>query len=194
VDLPGIHDLGASSEDEAIVRRFLEQTPPDLALVVINASQITTQLALALQVQALGIPMLLALNMSDEARRFGIRIDARELGRRLGMPVVAINARASEGLDTLLEAIHRPVAPATGSQARGPRGRRNSDPSIDAWPRCWMAAWNCRSDSAPAPAAASTGCCSIPWWAPAVPGDRAGDVPGHLCGGGQPAGDARRGV
>ena len=134
VDLPGIHDLGASSEDEAIVRRFLERTPPDLALVVINASQITTQLSLALQVQALGIPMLLALNMSDEALRFGIRIDARELGRRLGIPVVAINARASEGLGALLEAIHRPVAPegqprqvAKGEEDFGSLDRRLAD-------------------------------------------------------------------
>ncbi len=45
VDLPGIHDLSGSSEDEAIAQRFLLRSPPDLAIVVLNASQIGAQLA-----------------------------------------------------------------------------------------------------------------------------------------------------
>ena len=67
VDLPGIHDLSGSSEDEAVAQRFLRFTPPDLLLVVINASQISTQLRLLLQLQQLGLPLMAALNMSDEA-------------------------------------------------------------------------------------------------------------------------------
>ena len=57
VDLPGIHDLSGSSEDEAVAQRFLRFTPPDLLLVVINASQIGTQLRLLLQLQQLGLPL-----------------------------------------------------------------------------------------------------------------------------------------
>ena len=57
VDLPGIHDLSGSSEDEAVAQRFLHLTPPDLLLVVINASQISTQLRLLLQLQQLGLPL-----------------------------------------------------------------------------------------------------------------------------------------
>jgi ferrous iron transport protein B len=71
VDLPGIHDLSGSSEDEAVVQRFLRQTPPDLLLVVLNATQIASQLRFLLQLQALGLPMVAALNMSDESRRWG---------------------------------------------------------------------------------------------------------------------------
>ena len=71
VDLPGIHDLSGSSEDEAQVQRFLRQRPPDVVLVVLNASQ----LRLLPRIQALGLPVVVALNMSDEARRFGIQID-----------------------------------------------------------------------------------------------------------------------
>jgi len=75
VDLPGIHDLSGSSEDEALVQRFLRQRPPDVVLVVLNASQIASQLRLLPRIQALGLPVVVALNMSDEARRFGIQID-----------------------------------------------------------------------------------------------------------------------
>lgn len=106
VDLPGIHDLSGSSEDEAIVQSYLQTTPPDLALVVINASQISTQIALALQVRSLGVATVLALNMSDEARRYGIRIDHAALSRRLEMPVLAINAKSREGLEALLHTLH----------------------------------------------------------------------------------------
>ena len=73
IDLPGIHDLRGSSEDEAIVRRFLSATRPDLAVVVLNASHADTQLRLALELQATGLPLILALNMGDEARRFGVQ-------------------------------------------------------------------------------------------------------------------------
>ena len=107
VDLPGIHDLSGSSEDEAVVQRFLRNTPPDLLLLVINASQITSQLRLALQVQELGIPMVLALNMSDEARRLGIQIDQARLSEALRVPVHAISAKRKQGIHELIDALHQ---------------------------------------------------------------------------------------
>jgi ferrous iron transport protein B len=107
VDLPGIHDLSGSSEDEAVVQRFLRHTPPDLLLVVVNASQIASQLRLLLQLRALAIPTLVALNMSDEARRFGIAIDAQGLGEALGVPVLAVSARRNQGIDELIHRVHQ---------------------------------------------------------------------------------------
>jgi ferrous iron transport protein B len=107
VDLPGIHDLSGSSEDEAVVQRFLRHTPPDLLLVVLNASQIASQLRLLLQLQALALPTVVALNMSDEARRFGIAIDATGLGEALGMPVLAVSARRNQGIHELIERVHQ---------------------------------------------------------------------------------------
>jgi len=106
VDLPGIHDLSGSSEDEAVVQRFLRHTPPDLLLLVLNASQITSQLRLLLQLKALALPMLVALNMSDEARRFGIEIDAAGLGEALGIPVLAVSARRGQGIRELVQQVH----------------------------------------------------------------------------------------
>jgi ferrous iron transport protein B len=107
VDLPGIHDLSGTSEDEAVVQRFLRHTPPDLLLVVLNASQIASQLRFLLQLRALAIPTAVALNMSDEARRFGIAIDAHGLGEALGLPVLAVSARRNQGIRELIERVHQ---------------------------------------------------------------------------------------
>lgn len=105
IDLPGIYDLRGLSDDEAVVRRFLEHTPVDLVLVVLNASQLDRQLRLALQVQQLGLPAVLALNMADEAARFGVRINAPALSEALGQPVVPLSAKYRQGLDTLQHAL-----------------------------------------------------------------------------------------
>ena len=101
VDLPGIYDLRGHSDDEAVVRRFLEQTPVDLVLVVLNASQLDRQLRLALQVQQLGLPAVVALNMADEAARFGVSINAETLSAALGQPVLPLSAKYRQGLETL---------------------------------------------------------------------------------------------
>ena len=114
VDLPGIYDLRGHSEDEAVVRRFLETTPVDLVLVILNASQLDRQLRLALQVRQLGLPALLLLNMADEARRFGVRIDAQALQRQLAMPVQLISAKHRQGLLEARSALEQRLA-ATGS-------------------------------------------------------------------------------
>jgi ferrous iron transport protein B len=118
VDLPGIYDLRGHSEDEAVVRRFLESTPVDLVVIILNASQIDRQLRLALQVRQLGLPALLLLNMADEARRFGVAIDLAELERRLALPVLLISAKYRQGLAQARQAINRELAasePGVGS-------------------------------------------------------------------------------
>jgi len=107
VDLPGIHDLSGSSEDQAVVQRFLRHTPPDLVLVVLNSTQITSQLRFLFQVQALGLPMVVALNMSDESERFGIKIDAGGLAKELGVPVVSICARYNLRIQELIDRLHQ---------------------------------------------------------------------------------------
>jgi len=107
VDLPGIHDLSGSSEDEAVVQRFIRNTPPDLVLVVLNASQITSQLRLLMQIQALGLPVVAALNMSDEAQRFGIEINHEGLSHALGMPLVPVSAKRNQGIHALIDRVHQ---------------------------------------------------------------------------------------
>ncbi len=104
VDLPGIYDLHGFSEDEQVVRHFLANNPLDLAIVLLNSSQIDRQLSLLLQIKKLNIPMVLALNMSDEAKKAGISIDTEQLAKSLNMPVLQISAKYGEGLPKALQA------------------------------------------------------------------------------------------
>ncbi len=110
VDLPGIYNLHGFSEDEKVARRFLEQTPLHLLAVIVNATQLDRQLGLALQAKELGIPMVLLVNMQDEARRLGIEIDRERLEAELDTPVVMMSAKHGLALDearrVLMERLH----------------------------------------------------------------------------------------
>lgn len=105
VDLPGIYDLRGFSEDESVVRRFLESTPLHLVLMILNATQIDRQISLALQLKHLHLPAVLLLNMADEAPEFGVVIEASKVAQHLGMPVVPISAKYGDGYDTAYETI-----------------------------------------------------------------------------------------
>jgi len=118
VDLPGIYDLRGHSEDEAVVRRFLEATPVNLVLVVLNASQLDRQLRLALQVQQLQLPAVVVLNMADEARRFGVSIDSEALSRQLGLPVVLMSAKYGRGLAAVQQAVRQRLQTSSSNDPR----------------------------------------------------------------------------
>ena len=93
IDLPGIYDLHGFSDDEQVVRHFVTNNAVDMVMIVANSAQIDRQLSLALQIRALGLPSILLLNMSDEAKRAGIRIDTQAMSAKLSMPVVQISAK-----------------------------------------------------------------------------------------------------
>ncbi|MCB1734371.1 MAG: ferrous iron transport protein B [Gammaproteobacteria bacterium] len=97
VDLPGIYNLHGFAEDERVARRFLEENAVDLLLVIVNATQLDRQLALVLQLQSLGLPILVLLNMGDEATRLGIQIDESHLSADLQIPVLTISAKHGHG-------------------------------------------------------------------------------------------------
>ena len=107
IDLPGIYDLQGFSEDEEVVRRFLSLNPVDLALVIINTAQIERQLSLVLQLKHLGIPMVVLLNMSDEAKKLGITIDAPQLSSLLDCPVALISAKYGNGYQSAYQLIQK---------------------------------------------------------------------------------------
>ena len=87
VDLPGIYDLHGFSDDEQVVRHFLENNAVDQVLIILNTSQIERQLSLVLQIKQLNLPAVLLLNMSDEAGKFGITVNTQKLSEMLGLPV-----------------------------------------------------------------------------------------------------------
>lgn len=105
VDLPGLHNLHGFSEDERVARHFVETQALNGILVVLNTTQLERQLALVLQLKALGLPMLLALNMADEARTRGIKVRTEQLEARLGMPVRLISAKHGQGVPELRQAM-----------------------------------------------------------------------------------------
>ncbi|HEX7270676.1 MAG TPA: ferrous iron transport protein B [Casimicrobiaceae bacterium] len=116
-DLPGIYSLDGHSDDEALVQRFLATAPLRAIVVVVNATRVELQLPLVLALKATGVPLLVALNMADEAAHLGVAIDAHRLGRELEVPVVAVSAKYGRGMDhakreltTLLDIHRTPVA------------------------------------------------------------------------------------
>ncbi|PZP61885.1 MAG: ferrous iron transport protein B [Pseudoxanthomonas spadix] len=115
LDLPGAYSLNAASLDEAITRDlcrgFLPGEPrPDALVCVVDATNLRLNLRFVLEVLRLGLPVILAINMADAARRRGIRIDLDVLQRELGIPVVETVAVKSNGARALLERIDQVAA------------------------------------------------------------------------------------
>ncbi|TAH46311.1 MAG: ferrous iron transporter B [Gammaproteobacteria bacterium] len=114
LDLPGAYSLDAASPDEIITRKvclgeFPGESVPDLIVCVADATNLRLHLRFVLEVRKLGRPMVLALNMSDAARRRGIRIDVDKLQARLGIPVVETVAVRHGGAAELTRCLEREV-------------------------------------------------------------------------------------
>jgi len=101
IDLPGIYDLNGYSEDEKVVTTYLETQHPDLIVFMMNATQTDRQLNLLSQISAKGIPVVIAMNMSDEAKTLGITIHAEALQAQLGIPVCLMSAKYGQGAEKL---------------------------------------------------------------------------------------------
>lgn len=106
VDLPGLYSLNPANPAEICSREYLLQGDWDVAVNVIDASQLARSLELTLELRELKVPMVVCLNMMDEAARKGIRIDAALLSRELSVPVIeAIAARGQGIVETFHAAI-----------------------------------------------------------------------------------------
>ncbi|RUM94461.1 MAG: ferrous iron transporter B [Thiothrix sp.] len=118
IDLPGIYSLDAGSLDEAVTRDYLLSQQADVIVNVIDATNLERNLYLTVQMLEMDVPMVVALNMMDVAKRRGVLIDTDKLSKELGCPVVPVVAVKSEGLAQLKEAI---AAAASGSRVAGYR-------------------------------------------------------------------------
>ena len=104
VDLPGVYSLEGNSEEEGLVRRFLEQQDVDAVIVVANVTRLERNLYLLLQVAEYGLPMVVVLNMIDEAAKRGLEIDPGPIHDLLGVEVIQTAASQGKNIDRIIPA------------------------------------------------------------------------------------------
>ncbi len=113
VDLPGTYSLTARSPEEQVAVDALLPASghlPDAVIVVCDATALERHLYLAMQIRETSIPVVIALNMMDEARSAGVTIDIEHLSRELGAEAIPVVARTGEGLDALRSALARALS------------------------------------------------------------------------------------
>jgi ferrous iron transport protein B len=124
IDLPGTYSLNAFSTEEMVTRDFIINEKPDVIIDVMDSSNLERNLYLCLQFQELGVPVIGALNMTDEAEAKGIFIDSEHLGDVLGIPMVKTVGTKGIGLDALLSlAVRTAVKQASPTPLRIRYGR-----------------------------------------------------------------------
>ncbi len=106
VDLPGIYSLDASSLDEKITRNYLLSGEAAMIVNIVDAANLERNLYFTVQMREMGIPMIIALNMMDVARKHGIQLDIQQLSEALCCPVVPVVAVTGEGVEELKRQIH----------------------------------------------------------------------------------------
>ncbi len=103
IDLPGTYSLAGCEPAEKTTRDWIAANRPDLVINIIDASMLARSLDLTLELMELGVPLVICLNMLDEARRKGEEIDLGLLSTILGLPVAGAIASRGEGLDQLFD-------------------------------------------------------------------------------------------
>ena len=133
IDLPGAYRLDPTSPDEEVTHQLLvESSPadaPDLVVVMVDGAHLTRSLYLLAELREQSSRIVVALTMSDVARRHGISVDPAALSKVLGVPVVPVDPRRRTGLDDLTHAIVRslaasPPAPRTRGEIEDPEDER----------------------------------------------------------------------
>jgi ferrous iron transport protein B len=108
IDLPGIYSLTPRSEDEQVAHDVLKglrpDTPqPEAILLVLDSTNLNRHLMLAAPILSLGVPTLIILNMADDLRNRGGRVDVDALAAKLGAPVALVSARQGEGIEQVFD-------------------------------------------------------------------------------------------
>lgn len=111
VDLPGLYSLSPYSPEEIVSRNFLIDGDYDVIVNLVDATHLERSLSLTCEVMTFKRPMVIALNMMDKAEKSSIKIDTAAMSKRFGVPVVAISAANSFGIDKLFEAIENATVP-----------------------------------------------------------------------------------
>lgn len=105
VDLPGTYALGARSEDQWVARQAVLEDPPDAIVAIADATNLERNLYLVLQYLDLGLPLVLAVNLVDEAARSGIEIETARISDALQIAVIPTVATRGKGIDQMLATV-----------------------------------------------------------------------------------------
>ena len=103
VDLPGIYSLSPYTQEEVISRNFILNEKPDCVINIVDVTNLERNLYLTTQIMEIDVPVVVALNMMDMLEKQGDKINAKELEKRIGLPVVEVSALKGMGLEELME-------------------------------------------------------------------------------------------
>lgn len=117
VDLPGLYGLSPYSEEERVAQQFLVEEKPDVIVAVVDTTNLERNLYLAAQLAEMGRPMIVAMNMSDEAETAGFSWTEKTLEQELGVEVVRTVGNRGKGVQELSDAVVR-VASGSGNARR----------------------------------------------------------------------------
>ncbi len=106
IDLPGTYSIHGFSTEEKVAKDYLQEKDYDIIINVIDATHLTRNLLLTLELLKLNKKMVIALNMYDEALNEGLEIDVKQIEAIIGIPVVAVSANTKEGIEELLDIVH----------------------------------------------------------------------------------------
>ncbi len=103
IDLPGIYSLSPYTPEEVISRNFILDEKPDCVINIVDATNLERNLYLTTQLMEIDVPVIIALNMMDAVEKTGDQLDAAELEKKIGLPVVAISALKGSGIKELMD-------------------------------------------------------------------------------------------
>lgn len=103
VDLPGIYSFSTFSEEELVSREYIAKEKPDVAINIVDATNLERNLYFTLQLIELNVPLILVLNFADLLKKRKINIDKEKLGQMLGIPVIETAAVSGRGVETIID-------------------------------------------------------------------------------------------
>lgn len=106
IDTPGMYSIHTITEEERVAREILLNESPDVVVHVLDARNLERMLAMTIQLIEADLPVVLVVNIMDEAERMGLKIDLAELQKRLGIPVVGAATARKRGIDQIKYAIN----------------------------------------------------------------------------------------
>lgn len=118
IDLPGIYSLSPYTQEEVIARNFLHHERPDAVLNIVDGTNLERNLYLTTQLLELGIPVVVAINMSDLLNKRGDKLDIDKLAKKLGCKVVAISALKGDGIERAAETVIKEAENGKASDVR----------------------------------------------------------------------------